>query len=283
MALEGNLEDMSLPNIMQVICLERRSIRLTLKRGAEQGMILFENGDVVHSEIGKLAGEESVYYLLSWTEGSFRTASETFVKQRTIAARWDQILMEGMKRLDELERDLAANARVMPNELTADELEHDAHLENEMLALMSRLDCLRARLAERNTQKKPAQALHILSGIANQVVEFSEAMLGSERSQAAMQQGLEHAQREHYASQVMQLATNRLPADKVSDLYTQARSHAQRQQVFTDASHSIIDVIDASFAQLIKCFRSTSTLGEIKEACDFFLVDLNHVVGEVRA
>lgn len=283
MALEGNLQDMSLPNIMQIICLERRRVGLLLKRGPERGTILFNDGEIAHAAAGALVGDEAVYYLLSWTEGSFSTTNDVRIEQRTIASRWDQLLMEGMKRLDELERDRAANPRAAVRALTAAEIEHDAHLENEMIMLMSRLDTLRARLAERQMQKRPAQALQILTSIANQTLEFSEAIFGRERSAQSLQTIFAQAVAANPAAQGLEPTANRLRPDAVAELYTNASTGSRRQQIYSDVSRSIIGVIDAYFAQLTGCFRSSATISELKEAYEFFLSDLTSVVEQVKA
>lgn len=257
MALEGNLTDLSLPNILQMMCLERRTLGLELKRGAERGVIHFEHGDIVHAETKGLAGEEAVYHLLAWREGDFKTCDAVKLNYRSIAARWDQMLMEGMRRLDEFERDHAAGLVETAHELTADELEHDAHLENEMLLLMLRLDNLRARLAERHTQKKPAQVINILSVMAAQVATLSNAMTGASQGRN-IRPGVEAA-------------------------YLNARDDEQRRQIFNDISTGIVAAIDHNFANLTACFRSPVALAELKEACDCFLADLNCVVTEVKA
>lgn len=281
MALEGNLQDMSLPNICQIICLERRRVGLTLKRHTERGVILFENGQIVHSSVGRLEGEEAVYHLLAWTDGSFRTTNDAFIEHRTIAMRWDQLLMEGMKRLDELERDRAEQPRTAARSLTVAEIEHDTHLENEMIVLMSRLDQLRARLAERQTQKRPVQALQILTGMANQVIEFSEDVLG--RESYSLDTKINRATEMFPSAQGLSAASNRLPPEQVAALYANASNIKRRQQIFKDLTHSIIAVIDDYFAQLTDCFRSSSATDELREAYGYFVNDLTKVVGGVNA
>jgi hypothetical protein len=275
---------MSLPSICQIICLERRRVELTIKRRTERATILFENGEIVHASIGKLEGEEAVYHLLAWTEGNFRAATDTEIPRRTIAMRWDQLMMEGMKRLDELERDRAAQAAApaAARALTAAEIEYDAHLENEMILLMSQLDHLRARLSERNTQKRPAQALQILSGMANQVVELAEGILRDERRGASLNEAIERATSSFPSAQGLKVAGNRLSAESIAALYLNASNPNRRQQVFKDVSRSIISVIDEYFAQLTACFRSESATDELREAYGFFFTDLTKVVGGVK-
>ena len=278
MALEGNLQDLSLPNVLQIICLERQRVGITLRRDAESGVIYFEDGEIIHAAVGRLVGEEAIYQLLTWTEGNFRTTTDVKIERRTIRSRWDQLLMEGMKRLDELERDRAAQ----PNKLTAAEVEHDARLEDEMILLMSRLDSLRARLAERQTQKRPVQALQILTLMANQVADLSEAIFGRERTADALSDALSRATARHPTAQVLEFASNRLPAEHVTDLYNSAGGRS-RAQIYDDVSHTIIGVIEDRFKQLTGCLRSGGSVAELKEAYEYFLQELTNTADAVKA
>src|SRR5919197_506484 len=147
MALEGNLKDISLPNIMQILCLEQRKVELMLKRRNERGIVQFDRGEVVHATTDALEGEEAVFYLL----------------------RWGQLLLEGMRRLDELERDrLTAFASAQSDALTQADAERDSALENEVLLLLSRLEQLQTRMLDKNARRKPAPTLEALAMMANQ-------------------------------------------------------------------------------------------------------------------
>lgn len=285
MALEGNLQDLSLPNICQLLCLERRRVNLALRRGQERASIMFDGGEITHAAVGKLEGEEAVYHLLTWTDGSFRTTTDAPVR-RTIAMRWDQILMEGMKRLDELERDraaVAAPAQSTARELTAAEIEHDDALENEMILLMSRLDVLRARLDERGTRKRPAQALQILAGIANHTIELAQALRADERAGLSLAAVIHHATEAYPSAQGLEIGRDRVIADGVVALYSNASNPRRREQVFRDLSQSLIRVTDEYFAGITACFRSPAASDELREATGCFLHDLTNAVGAVRA
>lgn len=284
MALEGNLQDLSLPNICQIICLERRRVNLALRRGQERASIMFDGGEITHAAVGKLEGEEAVYHLLTWTDGSFRTTTDAPAR-RTIAMRWDQILMEGMKRLDELERDraAAAPAKSVARELTAAEIEHDAALENEIILLMSRLDVLRARLDERGTRKRPAQALQILTGIANHTIELAEALRADERAGLSLAAVVNRATATYTSAQGLEIGRDRVAAEEVVALYANASNPPRREQVFRDLSQSLISITDEYFAGLTACFRSPAATDELREATGCFLHDLTNAVGSVRA
>src|SRR3982751_6531934 len=101
MAVEGQLKDISLPSVVQMVCLERRTAELAVSRWGEKGVIYVDKGDIVHARLGSLVGEKALYHLLTWADGEFRISDHVTVLARTIAVSWDHLLMEGMRRIDE--------------------------------------------------------------------------------------------------------------------------------------------------------------------------------------
>jgi predicted regulator of Ras-like GTPase activity (Roadblock/LC7/MglB family) len=98
MPLQGNLQEMSLANLIQVNCQEMRSARLVLTRADQNGEIYFSDGQVVHATLGDMQGEAAVYALLQWDEGSFVLERDVVALERTISIPWNVLLLEGMKR-----------------------------------------------------------------------------------------------------------------------------------------------------------------------------------------
>ncbi len=105
MPLQGNLQEMSLANLIQVNCQEMRSARLVLTRANQSGEIYFSDGQVVHATLGNLQGEQAVYALLTWDEGIFVLERDVAAPVRTIALPWQTLLLEGMKHAVERPRE----------------------------------------------------------------------------------------------------------------------------------------------------------------------------------
>jgi predicted regulator of Ras-like GTPase activity (Roadblock/LC7/MglB family) len=101
MALEGSLKELSLTSIIQVNCNEMNTATVFLTYGGEEGVICFADGAIVHATIGDLVGEEAVYELLSWPDGTFVVEQGQVAPERTIAGSWNSLLLEGIRRLDE--------------------------------------------------------------------------------------------------------------------------------------------------------------------------------------
>ncbi len=97
---DAHLHDVSLPELIQFICLERKARELKVKRGQEEGSIYFENGEIVHACVGGLEGEEAFFKILSWQSGSL-ILSHNSSPQKTIDLPWSFLVMEAAKRMDE--------------------------------------------------------------------------------------------------------------------------------------------------------------------------------------
>lgn len=101
MAIEGALQELALTEIIQLNCHSGEEVWVSLRQGDREGGVYFANGQIVHAFDGDATGEEAVYQLLSWPDGFFRIEKGVKSPQQTVAAPWDALLMEGLRRLDE--------------------------------------------------------------------------------------------------------------------------------------------------------------------------------------
>jgi predicted regulator of Ras-like GTPase activity (Roadblock/LC7/MglB family) len=103
MPLEGTLKDMSLPNLVQLQCSENKRARITLTRRNVQGALVVDAGELVHAMAGPLTGENAVYELLAWDEGNFQVNdSLAEVPTRNVNTPWQSLVLEGLRRSDEV-------------------------------------------------------------------------------------------------------------------------------------------------------------------------------------
>lgn len=103
----GDLKNLGIPDIVQTLHLGLKTacVRVTGKDG--EGKIWFENGRIRHAELGSLSGELAFYEMLRWQEGPFVIAHAQSTKLRTIEMDEMQLMMEGLRRLDEERKDPA--------------------------------------------------------------------------------------------------------------------------------------------------------------------------------
>lgn len=102
--VSGNLAEMALPDIVQVLWHGRKTGSLKIRNRQDAGEIHFVDGNIWNALWGKLRGEEAFYVMLSITEGDFALMPNFRAPNRVIEQSPEQLLLEGMRRLDEGDR-----------------------------------------------------------------------------------------------------------------------------------------------------------------------------------
>jgi FixJ family two-component response regulator/predicted regulator of Ras-like GTPase activity (Roadblock/LC7/MglB family) len=100
-AVHGNLRDLTLTSIVSVNCTEHNQAKLVIRRQGRVGTIYFEGGGIVHASLEDQEGEQVLYELLSWEDGSFSLSQGVPPPKRTVEAGWTGLLLEGMRRIDD--------------------------------------------------------------------------------------------------------------------------------------------------------------------------------------
>src|SRR5687768_4974610 len=101
MALTGHLSDLSLSELIEFFCNQRKSGRLKVLYPTGAGYFYLQAGSVVDARIGVLHGIDAVYYALTLPNAEFEFSADAEAKNRTINQPWTQVVLEGLRRLDE--------------------------------------------------------------------------------------------------------------------------------------------------------------------------------------
>jgi hypothetical protein len=101
MALTGHLSDLSLSELIEFFCNQRKtgSLKVLYPHGA--GYFFLQTGSVVDAKIGVLRGIDAVYYALTLPNAKFEFSASNEPIERTINQPWTQVVLEGLRRLDE--------------------------------------------------------------------------------------------------------------------------------------------------------------------------------------
>jgi CheY-like chemotaxis protein len=102
--IEGSLSQLSIPDLMQILGMNRRSGRLNLERGNERGEIIVAEGRPVNARMGRAEGEKALFRLMVWSEGTFTFAPGGSGGKVRIHRAMDDALLEAMRQADELNR-----------------------------------------------------------------------------------------------------------------------------------------------------------------------------------
>ncbi len=106
--LRGSLAQMNVIDLVQSLEMGRKSCLLTMTNGNDKCEMFFDQGQAKHATYGPTTGDEAVFKVLRWTEGTFQINFEGKSAQETTTLNTQGLLMEGLRLLDEAQRDAAA-------------------------------------------------------------------------------------------------------------------------------------------------------------------------------
>src|SRR6476469_10319511 len=101
MALTGHLSDLSLSELIEFFCNQRKTGLLKVLYPQGPGQFYLQTGSVVDARVGVLRGIDAVYYALTLPNAKFEFGGASEPAERTINQPWTQVVLEGLRRLDE--------------------------------------------------------------------------------------------------------------------------------------------------------------------------------------
>jgi CheY-like chemotaxis protein len=104
-ATAGLLSEMSLIDWMQSLDQGRKTCTLLLRSGRETCKLYFTQGQVTHAQCGSVEGNKAVYKVLTWTDGEWEVDFNRTSSERTTTMSTQGLMMEGLRLLDEANRD----------------------------------------------------------------------------------------------------------------------------------------------------------------------------------
>jgi CheY-like chemotaxis protein len=103
--LRGSLAQMNIMDLFQSLEMGHKSCKLTVSNGGDKCEMFFNDGQINHALFGSLKGDEAVYKTMSWTDGSFSIDFTSSSSEQTVTRSTQGLLMEGLRLLDESNRD----------------------------------------------------------------------------------------------------------------------------------------------------------------------------------
>ncbi|MGH9400119.1 MAG: DUF4388 domain-containing protein, partial [Thermoanaerobaculia bacterium] len=101
MSFQGSIQELPVPDIIQLVSVSEKTGMFTLVRGDERGFIYLKNGQMVHARLDDLTGEEAIYALAFWSSGDFQFTPGEEADVTSIEKSNTSLLMETARRLDE--------------------------------------------------------------------------------------------------------------------------------------------------------------------------------------
>ncbi len=116
----GFMVDINLSDLVQLACLENRDRKLLVQTRGARGEIFFSSGEVVHAQIMDKKGEEAFYEIMCLHQGTFRFFPES-PPEHTIEVPWNFLLIESLRRKDEMGSASDTDVEQVPGVLVVDD------------------------------------------------------------------------------------------------------------------------------------------------------------------
>ena len=102
-ALSGNLKFLPLPDILQLLHTNNCSgiLRVKNQYSPTPGVVYFAKGAPIDALAGEKSGQEALFELFGWVEGTFSFSTEKVNASRVIQAGMMEIILDGTRMLDD--------------------------------------------------------------------------------------------------------------------------------------------------------------------------------------
>jgi CheY-like chemotaxis protein len=101
-SFQGSLRQLRLVDLIQIKCLAFDSCKLVISGlGGVRGVIVIDEGAIVHAETDRLRGAPAFNEILSWKGGTFHEEEFRGGVEVNMTGRWETVLMEAVRQSDE--------------------------------------------------------------------------------------------------------------------------------------------------------------------------------------
>jgi len=102
--IRGRLAEMNMIDLLQSLQLGQKTCALTVTRDGENCRLFFAEGQIHHAELGSVVGDDAVYRVVAWPEGSFEIDFNSRSEKQSTTRSTQALLMEALRLLDEQNR-----------------------------------------------------------------------------------------------------------------------------------------------------------------------------------
>ncbi len=102
--IEGDLSQIPLVDFLQILSMNKKDGTITISRDRQKGFIYLQDGRIINAIIDKIEGVKALFRLFFWGEGKLEFVPQRAASPVKIQSPTDNLLMEGMRQLDEWQR-----------------------------------------------------------------------------------------------------------------------------------------------------------------------------------
>jgi len=101
MSLQGSLSELPLADVIQLVSVSGKTGAFEIQGEHENGKIYLRDGQIVDATVGRLRGDNAVYELAIWSQGTFLFKPGEESDKVTVHQSIATLMMEAARRLDE--------------------------------------------------------------------------------------------------------------------------------------------------------------------------------------
>jgi len=101
MSFQGSLNELPLADIVQLVAVSGKTGMFSMTRASEKGYVYLQNGQITHAKVGDLEGDDAIYALALWNQGTFQFSPGVESDGHTITRSNTNLLLEAARRSDE--------------------------------------------------------------------------------------------------------------------------------------------------------------------------------------
>ncbi len=100
-SFQATLLDLTPLDLIQLKCLARATSMMQFTTLEQRGVLHFQEGEIVHAEVGELSGVAALQEIFSWRRGNVRESAPDLSVVPTINCPWQSLLMQVAQAADE--------------------------------------------------------------------------------------------------------------------------------------------------------------------------------------
>lgn len=104
----GAISVQTLPDVVQLYVLSSATGMLSIRHESGEGRLYFARGTILHAVTERAQGEEAFYEIMRWSAGEFSMHAGMAAPERSVTSSWQELLMESVRRIDEVDREGAS-------------------------------------------------------------------------------------------------------------------------------------------------------------------------------
>lgn len=233
--VEGDLVDLTLPSLLQVMSRECSTAILRLQRGTDSGAMYFSEGVLVHAVAGPVMGDEAACELLGWPDGRFRLARDGDAQPRTVTDRLARLVVETES--SRSSSPAARGAQAGDDDRTLDEL-----LLHELLTQLTRLEQDKVLLEEGRVEGGVVPVLLLVTAVVNSMVAVVTARCSDPGVKPS--HVLPRLADDHPYTQLLGEDRDRISITTAAGvLKTWTSTSESREQLYLDLCRALVDVL----------------------------------------